>query len=161
MILLEAKVEPIVRTAKREDAAAVKACVARAFEHYIVRIGKPPAPMLLDVAAEIEAGHVWVAQLPKNIIGVLVQYETASGFYIDTVAVDPKVQGIGAGKALLQFAEREAVRRGYNSIYLCTNEKMIENQSFYLRIGYSEYERKYDEGYDRVFYIKTLPGLKS
>lgn len=152
---------PIIRAAIRDDTTAIKACVIAAFEQYTVRIGKPPGPMLLDFVAEIKAGHVWVAQLGRNIIGVLVQYETESGFYIDTVAVDPKVQSIGAGKALLQFAEREAVRRDYKSIYLCTNEKMIENQAFYLRIGYIEYDRKYDGGYDRVFYIKNLLGRKS
>jgi ribosomal protein S18 acetylase RimI-like enzyme len=151
-------VGPIIRAAIPGDAAAIKACVVAAFEQYTVRIGKPPGPMLLDFAAEIKAGHVWVAQLRGKIIGVLVQYETDSGFYIDTVAVDPKVQGIGAGKALLQFAEREAIRRDYKSIYLCTNEKMIENQAFYLRIGYAEYDRKYDGGYDRVFYVKDLLG---
>ena len=152
---------PIIRAAIRDDTAAIKACVFAAFEQYTGRIGKPPGPMLLDFTVEIKAGHVWVAQLRRNIIGVLVQYETESGFYIDTVAVDPKVQGIGAGKALLQFAEREAVRRDYNSIYLCTNEKMLENQAFYLRIGYIEYDRKFDGGYDRVFYVKNLLGRKS
>lgn len=157
----EAIVQPVIRAAIRDDAAAIKACVIAAFEQYTVRIGKLPGPMLLDFAAEIEAGHVWVAQLRGNVIGVLVQYETASGFYIDTVAVDPKLQGIGVGKALLQFAEREAVRRGYKSIYLCTNEKMIENQAFYPRIGYIEYDRKYDGGYNRVFYVKNLLGRKS
>lgn len=150
------KVGPIIRAAVRDDFKAIKACVVAAFEHYTVRIGKPPGPMLLDFAKEISAGHVWVAQSRGKIIGVLVQYETESGFYIDTVAVDPKLQGMGAGKALLQFAEHEAVRRGYKSIYLCTNEKMIENQAFYLRIGYIEYDRKYHGGYERVFYVKNL-----
>ena len=153
--------EPIIRAATRDDTTAIKACVVAAFEQYTVRIGKSLGPMLLDFAAEIKAGHLWLAQLRGNVIGVLVQYETESGFYIDTVAVDPKLQGIGAGKALIQFAESEAVRRGYKSIYLCTNEKMIENQAFYPRIGYIEYDRKYDGGYDRVFYVKNLLGRKS
>ena len=90
------------------------------------------------------------------MIGVLVQYETQQGFYIDTIAVDPDHQGTGVGKALLQFAEQEAIRRGYGSIYLCTNVKMTENQTFYPRIGYIEYERKLDGGYDRIFYRKQL-----
>jgi hypothetical protein len=45
---------------------------------------------------------------------------------------------------------------GYTSIYLCTNSKMTENQVFYPRIGYVEYERKHEGGYDRVFYAKAL-----
>jgi GNAT superfamily N-acetyltransferase len=134
----------------------VKACVIVAFEIYTERIGKPPAPMLLDFPAEIEARHVWLAESSGQVVGVLVQYETTQGFYIDTVAVDPHLQGTGIGKALLQFAEQEALRRGYDSIYLCTNAKMTENQIFYPRIGYVEYERKFDAGYDRIFYHKQL-----
>ncbi|MGA7194906.1 MAG: GNAT family N-acetyltransferase [Anaerolineales bacterium] len=146
----------IIREAFASDADAVKSCVFAAFDIYTERIGKPPAPMLLDFPAEIEARHVWLAESSRQVLGVLVQYETQQGFYIDTVAVDPHHQGTGIGKALLQFAEQEALRRGYDSIYLCTNAKMTENQIFYPRIGYVEYERKLDGGYDRIFYRKQL-----
>ena len=147
---------PLIREASTSDADTVKACVVAAFEMYTERIGKPPGPMLLDFPAEIEASHVWLAESSGQVVGVLVQYETQQGFYIDTVAVDPDHQGTGVGKALLQFAEQEAIRRGYGSIYLCTNVKMTENQTFYPRIGYIEYERKLDGGYDRIFYRKQL-----
>jgi GNAT superfamily N-acetyltransferase len=147
---------PIVRPALPGDAAAASACVKAAFSPYIVRMGKPPAPMLLDFPEMIAAGKVWVAEIAGRLVGVLVQYETETGFYIDTVAALPELQGTGVGRALLQFAEREATRRGYDSLYLCTNAKMTENQAFYPKIGYVEYERKIDQGYDRIFYRKTL-----
>jgi GNAT superfamily N-acetyltransferase len=150
-----------LRPATEEDAGAVKACVVAAFENYIERIGKPPAPMLLDFAAEIRAARVWVAQQGSQIVGVIVQYETERGFYVDTVAAMPNLQGQGVGRALLTFAEDEARRLGYQSVYLCTNSKMTENQVFYPRIGYVEYERKHEAGYDRVFYEKVLPPASS
>ena len=89
-------------------------------------------------------------------MGVLVQYETEEGFYIDTVAVLPVLLGTGIGRALLLFAEEEARRRGFNSLYLCTNVNMTENQVLYPKIGYVEYERKPTEGYDRIYYRKQL-----
>jgi GNAT superfamily N-acetyltransferase len=92
-----------------------------------------------------------------QVAGVLVQYETEEGFYIDTVAVIPVLQGSGVGRALLVFAESEAKRRGFQSIYLCTSIKMTENQVFYPKIGYVKYARKLDQDYDRVFYRKQLP----
>jgi GNAT superfamily N-acetyltransferase len=150
--------EPSLRPARPEDVAAVRACVVAAFSHYVVRIGKPPGPMLLDFDAEIRAGHVWLAEEGEGVAGVLVQFETPEGFYIDTVAVLPQRQGTGVGKALLQFAEQEALRRGYASLYLCTNSKMTENQVFYPRIGYVERERRSEAGYNRIFYVKSLPG---
>jgi len=147
---------PSVRLAVPADAAGVQACVLGAFEHYVERIGKPPAPMLLDFESEIEASRVWVVCGDRGVVGALVQYETDLGFYIDTVAVSPSSQGRGVGRALLEFAEQEAVRRGFRSIYLCTNSMMAENQVLYPRIGYVEYERKKEAGYDRVFYRKAL-----
>jgi GNAT superfamily N-acetyltransferase len=147
---------PSVRLAAPADAAEVRACVVAAFEHYVERIGKPPAPMLLDFEAEIEANRVWIVYGDSGVVGALVQYETDLGFYIDTVAVLPSSQSKGVGRALLQFAEHEALRRGYRSIYLCTNSKMTENQTLYPRVGYVEYDRKNEAGYDRVFYRKQL-----
>ena len=150
--------EPIVRLANAGEAVAVRACVVAAFEPYIARIGKPPAPMLLDYPALIAEGRVWVAEQKAQVEGVLVQYETPEGFYVDTVASSPKARGTGVGRALLRFAEGEAVRRGHASVYLCTNSRMTENQVLYPKIGYVEVDRRTEAGYDRVFYRKALPG---
>lgn len=148
--------EIMVRSAKTNDADYAAACVNAAFSRYIDRMARPPGPMMADFPALIAAGRVWLAEIDATIVGVLVQYETKDGFYIDTVAAHPIFQGKGVGRALLVFAEQEAQRRGYQSIYLCTNAKMTENQVFYPRIGYVEYDRKHDEGYDRVFCRKQL-----
>lgn len=147
---------PCIRPAVAADAAAVQACIHAAFSPYIERIGRPPAPMLLDIAKEIEAGHVWVAEVAGQLAGTIVQYRTDQGYYIDTVATAPEVRGTGVGRALLQFAEAEAHRRDCDEVYLCTNSRMVENQALYSRVGYIEYERKNVGPYDRVFYRKQL-----
>ena len=148
--------ETLVRPANINDAQAVASCVKAAFTAYIERIGRPPAPMLANFPEIIAADKVWVAEIAGRVVGVLVQYETEAGFYIDTVAAIPQLKGTGIGRALLLFAESEAARRGHQSIYLCTNVKMTENQSFYPKIGYVEYERKLDQGFERIFYRKQL-----
>lgn len=145
-----------IRLAGPHDARQAKACIDAAFEEYIPLIGKPPAPMCLDLAAEIAAAHVWVAESVGAVAGVLVQYGTEAGFYLDTVAVLPRLHGTGVGRALLQHAERTAVERGFNSIWLVTNAVMSQNQVLYPRIGYVEFDRRHDGGYHRVFYRKVL-----
>ena len=40
-------------------------------------------------------------------------------------------QGTGLGKLLLDFAETEAHKAGFDSIYLYTHEKMTENRALY------------------------------
>lgn len=145
-----------IRAAAAPDAQQAKACIDAAFEGYIPLIGKPPAPMCLDVAAEIAAGHVWLGESQGTVAGVLVQYGTDAGFYLDTVAVLPGLQGTGVGRALLEYAERTALERGFGSIWLVTNAVMTRNQVLYPRIGYEEFDRRHDGGYDRVFYRKAL-----
>jgi GNAT superfamily N-acetyltransferase len=48
----------------------------------------------------------------------------------------PSYRGKGLGRSLLEFAEGEARRAGFDSIYLYTHEKMTENLAIYSRIGY-------------------------
>ena len=148
--------EILVRAARPDDAGAAAACVHAAFGLYIARMGKAPAPMLADYPALIDEGKVWVAECGGRLAGALVQYDTAEGFYVDTVAADPAFQGTGVGRALLLFAESEALRRGFDAVYLRTNARMTENQVFYPKIGYVEYDRRTEGGYERVFYRKPL-----
>lgn len=145
-----------LRPATATDAAAVQTCVHAAYRHYIERIGRPPGPMLEDYAKVIRERQVTVAEIGGKIAGVLVLMETAEGFLLENVAVDPARKGTGLGKALLQLAETEATRAGYDAIYLYTHEKMTENQAQYAKIGYLEFGRRTDAGIARVYMRKQL-----
>lgn len=147
---------PRIRPATADDLAAVQRCVNDAFTPYIARIGKPPAPMLVDHAAQIAAGHVWVAVAATGVVGVLVAYPTEGSWYVDTVAVSPAHQRTGAGRALLQRAEHEARSHGFDAVTLCTNLAMTDNQALYPKIGYVKTGRRHIEGYDRIYYRKAV-----
>lgn len=146
-----------IRLAHAADAAGIARCVSDAFGHYIERLGRPPRPMLTDFNAVIRAQQAWVAVDGDAVAGALVlEPQHEGGFYVDIVAVSPTHQGTGLGRALLQFAEDMAARAGHTSIHLVTNAKMTENQRLYPHLGYVETGRGITEGYDRVFYRKTL-----
>jgi len=146
----------VLRPATAGDSAGVTACVCAAYIHYIERIGKQPGPMLENYAEVIAERQVHVATDGEAIVGVLVLEPTAEGFYLDNVAVHPAVRGKGVGKRLLERAELEAQRQGYQSIYLATHEKMTENRDLYLRIGYVEFDHRVINGYPRVFFRMKL-----
>ena len=112
--------------------------------------------MLEDYARVIEQREVTVAVCNAAIVGVLVLGQTDEGFRLFNVAVHPSFQKQGLGRTLLRLAETEAVRRGHDIIHLSTNEKMVENQALYSRIGYVEYDRRIENGYSRVFMRKRL-----
>ena len=145
-----------LRRAGASDAASVAACAIEAFRHYIPRLGLTPIPMTRDYGAAIANAQVWVATQQGETIAALVLDVTDEGFLIDVIAVLPRHQGTGVGRALLGLAEREALRQGHDSIYLFTNEKMSENRALYERIGYVEYKRLAFEARTRVFLRKQL-----
>lgn len=145
-----------VRPAQPEDAPGVAACVCEAYVHYIERIGKQPGPMLEDYSRVIVESTVHVAIEANRVVGAIVLMTTDEGFYVDNVAVRPSVKGKGVGRQLLELAEMEARRRGYESIYLATHELMAENRALYQRIGYVEYDHRVINGYPRVFLRKAL-----
>lgn len=149
--------EVVIRAAKTEDVPSIAASVCEAYVHYIERIGKQPGPMLEDYAEVIEQFQVHVAVASGKVIGAIVLKVTDEGFYVDNVAVRPRVKGTGIGRLLLEFAESEARRQGYQSIYLATHELMTENRALYSRIGYVEYDYRIVNDYARVFLRKALP----
>jgi N-acetylglutamate synthase-like GNAT family acetyltransferase len=112
--------------------------------------------MLQNYAAVIASHQVILAESEGQIIGVLVLADDENTLLLDNVAVLPVWKGKGVGKSLLIRAEMEARAKGHDSIYLYTNEKMVENINLYTRIGYIEYERRQEEGFPRVFMRKWL-----
>jgi ribosomal protein S18 acetylase RimI-like enzyme len=147
---------PVIRVADAADAAAAHAIVDAAYRGYIPRIGKSPGPMLDDYAKRIADGQVWVLEVAGEMIGILVLEETPDELLLDNIAVAPDQQGKGHGRTLLDFAEAEAMHRGWNEIRLYTNALMTENVALYRRIGYVETSRVTEKGFDRVYMAKRL-----
>jgi len=97
-----------------------------------------------------------VAEYRHKVVGFAVLKQMEEGFLLDNLAIHPDYQGLGVGGTLLRHAEEQARQLGYDSIYLYTHEKMLDNQALYSRKGYREYERRQEEGYSRVFMRKML-----
>jgi GNAT superfamily N-acetyltransferase len=145
-----------VRPADAADLPELRRIVDAAYEKYVARIGKRPGPMLDDYAARIRAHQVWVIEDGGAVAGLIVLLGEPDFLLLDNVAVDPAMQGRGVGGALMRFAEREAVRRGYCELRLYTHLVMTENQEMYVRLGWAETGRGTEHGYDRVFFRKAL-----
>jgi GNAT superfamily N-acetyltransferase len=145
-----------IRKAAAADATGVLALIRAAYAKYVPRIGREPAPMTDDYAAEIAAGRCWVMEGGKGLAGALVMRPKDGDWFVDTVGVAPGMQGKGIGKALMAFAEAEARRKGFRAVRLYTNARMTENMPFYQSLGYEITERRMEDGFDRVFFLKRL-----
>jgi len=145
-----------IRLARADEAGVIRDLVRGAYAMYVPRMGKEPGPMLDDYGKRIADGAAFVMEAGGGIAGVLVLLPYDDHLLMDNVAVDPDFQGRGIGKALVAFAEQEAVRRGYGEIRLYTHQTMVENVRMYARLGYEETGRGEQAGYDRVFMRKRL-----
>ncbi len=145
-----------LRAARAADAATVADLVELAYGPYVARIGTVPGPMQQDYAEVIEARQVTVAETGGSIVGVIVFGVSDEGFTIENVAVHPHHRRKGIGRTLLGFAEAEARRAGFDSVYLYTHERMTENLAFYAKIGYVEYDRRSLGDFSLVYLRKRL-----
>jgi GNAT superfamily N-acetyltransferase len=145
-----------IRRAVSDDAAACRALVRAAYEHYVARIGQEPRPMLDDYEALIAGGEVWVAHDDGGLAAVLVLEMAADHLLVENLAVARDRQGRGLGSTLLAFAEQHARVHGLPEVRLYTNEAMTENVSYYPRRGFVETHRSADSGYRRVLFTKQV-----
>jgi GNAT superfamily N-acetyltransferase len=147
----------VIRPAVSTDESDIKACAESAYARYIEAIGRRPAPMDADFAGQIAAGEVHVAVDADGAFqGFIVFFPEHGDMFLENVAVMPSAAGKGVGRALIGFCEDEARRLGLGAIELYTNEKMIENLSIYPRLGYVETDRRTENGFNRIFFRKTL-----
>jgi ribosomal protein S18 acetylase RimI-like enzyme len=144
------------RSAMSTDSRALAGLVDAAYGHYVDRIGMVPRPMTQNYAEVITARQVTIAEVSGSAVGVLVVNAADGQFVIDNVAVHPDHRGTGLGRALLDLAETEARRAGFDVIHLYTHEQMTENLAIYTKRGYHEDERRSQGTFDLVFMSKRL-----
>ncbi len=129
--------------------------VERAYEIYVERIGRRPAPMDDDYAERVRRGCAFVAD-ESGLLGLVVLIPKQDHVLVENVAVDPGRQGEGIGRELLAFAESYAIKMGVDELRLYTNAAMTENVALYPHLGYLEVARRSDRGFERVFFLKKI-----
>jgi ribosomal protein S18 acetylase RimI-like enzyme len=146
-----------IRKAVASDEPRIRACAEDAYRRYVAAIGRKPAPMVADFAAQIEAGAIRVALDSQGAIqGFVVFHAHADHVLLENVAVFPAHAGRGIGKALIEACEQAARRQGLRSVRLYTNAKMAANLRIYPKLGFVEVGRRREDGFDRVYFEKAL-----
>jgi GNAT superfamily N-acetyltransferase len=125
-----------------------------AYQYYVPRIGRAPAPMTAGYAAAARQGQAWVAADDGGVAGFIILITRPGYLLLENVADRPAAQGRGIGARLLAFAEERARGLGLREIRLYTNAAMTENLAYYPRHGYTETHRADQDGFHRVFFRK-------
>ncbi len=146
----------MIRRAGPGDVATLCAIAAAAYEKYISRIGRAPAPMTADYAGQVSDGQAWAAVQDGQVVGFAILIAQPGYLLLENVAVLPAAQGRGVGARLLALAEEHACGLGLGEVRLYTNEAMTENIAYYTRHGYAETRRYEQDGFRRVFFRKVV-----
>jgi GNAT superfamily N-acetyltransferase len=145
-----------IRLADHCDVDTLRRIAAAAYQPYVARIGRAPAPMTTDYAQAVHNRQAWVAVEDGQPTGFVVLVAEPGYLLLENVAVLPAAQGHGIGGRLLDLAEQHARSLGLTEIRLYTNEAMTENLAYYPRRGYTETHRAEQDGFRRVFFRKLL-----
>jgi len=141
----------MIRPATQSDLPYIKNSAEAAYGPYVPVIGRKPAPMVADFASLIDQDSVWVCDG-----GFIVMFAQGDVLHIENVAVHPDMQGQGFGRRLMSFAEDHARSLGLACVELYTNAKMTGPLALYPRLGYRQTGRRIEDGFDRVYFAKTL-----
>ena len=87
------------RPATAADLPAIREVVGAAYAGYLSRMDRPPAPMLADYGAALDAGQLWVTGRP--VTGLIELTEAGGALHVGNVAVHPGSQGTGLGRLLM------------------------------------------------------------
>jgi ribosomal protein S18 acetylase RimI-like enzyme len=145
-----------IRQAASVDVPVVEVLVERAYSPYIAEIGVRPGPLDDDYAERVARGGTFLAVEGKAVRGLIVLVEHSDHLLVENVAVDPDRQGEGIGRALLGHAEAVARAAGLAEVRLYTHARMTSNRALYLALGFRQVDRRDEDGFDRVFFVKPL-----
>jgi len=119
-------------------------------------MGKVPAPMVADFKGAVAAKNVVIACIDSGLLGYVVFYPLKKSMHLENIAVFPRYAGCGIGRKLIDRVEQTAMALSLEVVELYTNEAMTENLSMYPALGYREYDRRCENGFNRVYFRKRI-----
>jgi GNAT superfamily N-acetyltransferase len=118
----------------------------------------PPSGAVRESVARVRddlaLGGGALAQVDGRPVGCLRWQLAADGdFHVRRVAIEPERQRQGIGRALMAWAEREAVRRGCGTVFVGVRIALPGNVAFYRSLGYAVTGEHSHDGYERTTWL--------
>lgn len=128
-----------IREARPGDGDGLERCMVTAYSIYQERMGgKRLPPMDINYSSEIQNYPVWVVESNGKILGGIIMTFENDEASIANIAISPKCQGRGIGRALMEYAELKARERHFSELRLATHVLLRENISLYQHLGWKE-----------------------
>lgn len=134
------------------DWPALLDLIRRAFAYMAPRIDPPSSARLLteqSIAEKADAETLLLAHDGEKLVGCVFLRDMGEAMYMGKLAVDPAVQGSGAGRALVKRAVDYCREAGKRRIELESRIELTEVHDFFRRQGFRETGRTTHAGYTR------------
>lgn len=146
----------MIRAAKYSDLHQIRYLAQTSFAPYAVRSTFRAEPFSADPRELVAQRKISVFLRENAVRGFICYHIDGPDVHIESLAVGPKYRRRGVGRMLLDHADRRGLRAGCRRAILYTNAQMFENYSYYLAKGFRETERRFEEGYERIYLERYL-----
>ena len=143
----------LFRKAKLEDHKIIITIALKAYEKYVERMDKEPAPMRPVIQKQ---DVVFVCEDNEQVIAFAILVKINDQIIPDSIAVDPSHQNKGIGNSFIKFIEQYLMEQKVNKYQLYTNEMMFENIDWYQKIGFKIFKKVTEKGFNRIYFEKQL-----
>jgi N-acetylglutamate synthase-like GNAT family acetyltransferase len=131
-----------IRRAMATDVAAVRDITRAAYAKWVPLIGREPLPMRANHEHAIAAHIIDLYEEGGQTIALIEAVPKPDHLLIENIAVRPDRHGAGIGGVLVEHASTLARLLGLGELRLYTNAAFASNIDFYLRRGFTEFQRE-------------------
>ena len=114
-----------------------------------------------SVRRDLVAAGGALAWLDSRPVGCLRFVVAADHLHARRVAVTPRLQGRGIGRALMAWAEGQASNRGLSRVTVGVRLSLPGNLAFYRRLGYEVVAEYSHPGYDRPTWVSMQKSVRA
>jgi predicted N-acetyltransferase YhbS len=128
------------RAAQKSDHADILRVIKAAFAEYQGRLDPPSSAQnktLDQVHAELSRAKAIVAMAGTEMVGCVFYRPKRKYVYLDRLSVVPDWRKRGIGRKLMELVEERTLDQGLKAIRLSVRVTLVENQTYYQKIGYT------------------------
>ncbi|MHA3976673.1 GNAT family N-acetyltransferase [Halovulum sp. GXIMD14794] len=146
----------MIRHARMSDLQQIRYLAQTQFAPYALRVRGRREPLPDDLRKLVEDERIYVFVQDNGIRGFIIYHISGPDVHIEALAVSYRYRRRGVGRQLLDAADREGLKHHCRRAIFYTNAQMFENLAYFRGKGFTEVDRRFDHGFERVYMERYL-----
>ncbi|MSU91214.1 GNAT family N-acetyltransferase [Rhodobacteraceae bacterium 2CG4] len=146
----------MIRHARLSDLQQIRYLAQTQFAPYALRVRGRREPLRDDLRKLVEDEQIYVYVRDNGVRGFIIYRISGPDVHIEALAVSYSYRRRGVGRQLLDAADREGLKKHCRRAIFYTNAQMFENLAYFRGKGFTEVDRRFDHGYERIYMERYL-----